>query len=203
MKAVWVDEGNDCDYGTITKHGIKWLFYALTERDPRVTSEYLQQQVNRNYQVGVYTAWNWSEFAGTGTEYAQKTFNLLKKRVPNLKPSFPKVQLNMELHDPQYVIDMVVQWRKLAPNQDTSWTFEGHQAGWMSDNMVKAVKDAKIRLVPQLYSGDMSRVYDSLAECRSLVKRGFPEASVSPFYDAAQLPEWWDGFAFTMGRLPR
>jgi hypothetical protein len=37
---------------------------------------------------------------------------------------------------------------------------------------------------------------------RNLTRRGFPETSVSLFYDAAALPRDWDGFAFTAGRLP-
>jgi hypothetical protein len=37
---------------------------------------------------------------------------------------------------------------------------------------------------------------------RDLTKRGFPESSVSMFYDAAQLGVGWDGYAFTQGRLP-
>ena len=36
----------------------------------------------------------------------------------------------------------------------------------------------------------------------NLVNQGFPRALVTPMYDAAALPDPWDGFAFTQGRLP-
>jgi hypothetical protein len=49
----------------------------------------------------------------------------------------------------------------------------------------------------------MTKTFDTLAMARDLTKRGFPDGLVTPFYDAARLPEYWDGFAFTMGRLPQ
>ena len=49
------------------------------------------------------------------------------------------MQLNVELHDPLYIQDMVVRWRQLRKFRDTSWTMEPMQGGWMSPNMVNAV----------------------------------------------------------------
>jgi hypothetical protein len=48
----------------------------------------------------------------------------------------------------------------------------------------------------------MTQVWDTLAAARDLTKRGFLDAIITPFYDAAKLPEYWNGFAFTQGRLP-
>jgi hypothetical protein len=78
---------------------------------------------------------------------------------------------------------------------------ESMQGGWMDDEMVAAVLKARIRVVPQAYTGDMRPIAQDAA-LRDLLRRGFPETSISLFYDAAALPLDWDGFAFTMGRLP-
>jgi hypothetical protein len=48
----------------------------------------------------------------------------------------------------------------------------------------------------------MDYAVDTLVAARDLTKRGLPDGLITPFYDAARLPYAWDGFAFTMGRLP-
>ena len=58
---------------------------------------------------------------------------------------------------------------------------------------VQGIISLKIRLCPQLYNGAMTEVWDSLAYTRDLTKRGFPDALVSPFYDAKHLPRGWMG----------
>jgi hypothetical protein len=73
--------------------------------------------------------------------------------------------------------------------------------GWMSPTFVQAIVDLRVRVVPQFYLGDMQPVAQDVA-LKDLLVRGFPYALVSGFYDAAALPGRWDGFAFTMGRLP-
>ena len=63
----------------------------------------------------------------------------------------------------------------------------------------------KIRVVPQCYWPDpvtTLKPVDTLVVARDLTKMGLPDALITPFYDAGHLPVAWDGFAFTMGRLP-
>ena len=72
----------------------------------------------------------------------------------------------------------------------------------MNDEFVQTVLNCRVRLAPQLYNGQMTEVWDSLAYSRDLTKAGFPDSIISPFYDAMKLPVGWDGFAFTQGRLP-
>lgn len=71
----------------------------------------------------------------------------------------------------------------------------------MSDDFVRTILDLKVRVVPQSFVSNMNR-RESDQVLRDLTRRGFPESSVSLFYDAANLGSDWDGFAFTMGRLP-
>jgi hypothetical protein len=69
--------------------------------------------------------------------------------------------------------------------------------------MVQAVLAARMRVVPQAYTGNMGHIAEN-AVYLDLLARGFPESSISLFYDAALFPiQEFDGFAFTMGRLPR
>ena len=200
MKFVWVDEGNDPDWEKCERHEIGGYFWAV--QDPRVTKAYLQAAKPRAKVVGVYAAWNWPDFDGKEPEAQADRLHEMVSAVSWHPASSPKVQWNDERHEPDKIIRVLERFRQLEPTSDLSWTLEGHQSGWMSAAFIARLLACKVRVVPQLYSGDMSRVYDSLGEARNLVKRGIPDGVISPFYDAARLPEWWDGFAFTMGRLP-
>jgi hypothetical protein len=211
MRYLWVDEGNNPDWDTVARHDITGLFFAI--RDPRVTQAYLIDVrergkalgVNggRGYAVGVYVGHGWTEFSGDGATFARKVSDKLGTIVPITSgQSFPKVQLNVEQHDPQFIQDMVVAWRKLRKYRDTSWTMEGMQGGWMTDNMVKAVKAARIRVVPQTFTGDMTP-QDVDAVIKNLTDRGFEKARITPFRDARLIKPSEQGFYFTMGRLPR
>lgn len=204
MKAVWVDAGNDANWEKLAQHGITAEFYAAND-PPEDVRRRLGESKNRKHGSGVYTAWNWIEDE-RGETYAEWTNGLVLQIVPSPTPSFPKVQLDHEEHDPDQILRMLRRWRELRPTTDTSWTFEGWQAGWMSDAFVKEVISHRVRLVPQLYTGDMREGYiiryDSLACVRELTKRGFPDTLISPHYDARALPYGWDGFCFTQGRLP-
>ena len=202
MRALWVDSGNDPDFAKVVAHDIDGLYFDLF--DPRITQTYLQVLVDQGYKVGVYMASNWEEFVGkTPDEVA----GIVAKRVREIagakKPptSFPKVQFDLEEHNEDFVADVLEAWRALLPYQDTSWTMEGFQGGWMSDSFVKRVLACKVRVVPQAYMGNMNSTAEDMV-LRDLLRRCFPENIVTLFYDAAHLPIGWNGFAFTQGRLP-
>lgn len=172
------------------------LFFPVS--DPVIDVRRRCQQAKvLGYAPGLYMAWNWSEFDGLdGTTMADKMHGL----VAGVNAA-TKVQFNIELHDPELIADCLERWRALNPKTDTSWTMEGFQGGWMTPEFVKRVLACKVRLVPQAYTGPMAAT-DTLAVARDLTKRGIPDSIISPFYDAAKLPLYWDGFAFTQGRLP-
>lgn len=196
MKALWIDSGNDANYVALAAHGITHAFYDMF--DPRVTKTYLLDVESRRYKVGLYMVTNWEQFAGrTPYEIAEIT----SARVNKVGLLRTKVQLDMEEHDPDKIIKVLRHWRKLQPFRDTSWTMESFQGGWMSPLFVDEITDLKIRVVPQYYRGDMSPVAEDVG-LKDMLKAGFPYTSVTGFYDAAALPGGWEGFAFTMGRLP-
>jgi len=93
--------------------------------------------------------------------------------------------------------------RKQLPNVNISWTMEAGQAGWMNDVAFRdAIISLRIRLVVQCYNGAMTEVWDTWAYLKTLYDGGYPASILTPFYDAAHLPHGWDGYAFTLGRLP-
>ena len=200
MKALWIDAGNDPDWQKLAGHGIRIVYLPVT--DPVADVKRRMAEIRqRKLVVGLYSAWNWLP-GNDGAAFAEWTHDHVSNLVPNATPSYPKVQLDNEVHDPAQILAMLRRWRALRPKQDTSWTFEGMQGGWMSPAFVSEVTSLRVRLVPQLYNGAMTQAWDSLTNARDLTKRGFPDALISPFYDAARLPVGWDGFCFTQGRLP-
>ena len=202
MRFVWVDTNNDADLAAGSRHGINGYFFDLF--DPKVTQAALQSLVAKGVSVGVYMASNWPQFDGLPGPRVAEVVNARVKQIAgvSLRASFPKVQFDLEKHDPEMIAATFRRWRELRPNQDTSWTMEPFQSGWMSPEFVSAVLAARVRVVPQLYLGNMQPAAADMV-LRRMLQAGFPENIISGFYDAAALPAGWDGFAFTQGRLPQ
>lgn len=206
MRYVWTDAGDDPSWHIGDKWGINGYFMPMF--DSLTTREFLRDEIQaRGHVAGIYLGHNW--FPGlTPAQLAAKVNTEFKRvSVPNLK-----VQFNIENHDPDYVVQTLEAWRKLQPKVGTSWSMEGMQGGWMGPKLrpgeapapgsfVARVLATRVRLVPQTFTGDMRR-QESDVVLRDLMRRGFPENIISPFYDAKQLGIGWDGYAFTMGRLP-
>ena len=203
VRYLWVDSGNDPNWAKVEEHDIDGLFFDIF--DPRVTSIYLANVKAKGYAVGVYMVTNWPQFQGKTPEQIAEIVSARVKEITGAgvtTPSFPKVQFDMEEHDPDKIIRVLRKWRELRPRQDTSWTMESFQGGWMSRDFVYEVVNLKIRVVPQYYKGNMDRVAQDVG-LKDMLSAGFPYQLVTGFYDAADLPLFnWDGFAFTMGRLP-
>lgn len=193
MRAIWVDEGNSPHWDKLAAHQITWVFISLHDS---LLNQRLEQIKARGLVPGVYAAWGW--YPGTGgAEFAEKVHADLKA-----KTAVPvRVQLNDEIHDPARIGAMLTRWRQLRPTTATSWTLEGHQGGWFTPQLVQTIIKTKVRVVPQCYSGPMEPT-DTLAAVRDITRRGVPDSMVTPFHDAAALRPWWDGWAFTQGRLP-
>lgn len=202
MRAVWVDAGNDPQWEKLAAHAITWVFLPVSDPVADVRRR-LNDIKARGLRGGLYSAWNWYPEDGAG--YAEVMHDRVKEIAPTATPSWPKVQLDDETHDPARIAALLERWRQLRPKTDTSWTLECMQGGWMPPEFVAEVVSRKVRVVPQCYGGQDGRIdyaVDTLVAARDLTKRGFPDALVTPMYDGARLPAMWDGFVFTMGRLP-
>lgn len=199
MRGVWVDAGNDPVWEKIDAAGIRWVYFPLSDPVDDVRRRLLEAK-RRGYIGGVYTAWNWYGDP-SGAAFAETVHRALQHVAPDATNHWPKVMLDDERHEPSTILALLRRWRQLRPNTDTAWTFESMQGGWMAPDFVAGVVERRVRLVPQCYQGPMLAV-DALTVARDLTARGYPDPLISPFYDAAHLPALWQGFAFTMGRLP-
>lgn len=199
MRAVWVDAGNDPVWERLAAYGITRLYFPTSDPTADVARR-LADTKARGLTGGLYSAWNW--YPGlTGAEYADEVHERVQQIAPAATNTWPKIMLDDEEHDPDRILEMLRRWRQLRPGTDTAWTLEAFQGGWMSPAFVQELVTFKVRVAPQCYVGGMEPVC-TLAAARDLTKRGIPDSLVTPFYDAAQLPVGWDGFAFTQGRLP-
>lgn len=203
MRFTWTVAGDDPDYGNCKAHGINGLFAPMF--DSLTTNAYLRGFQQQGFKAGLYVGHNWFPEKGplalashVVTEYMRLT------RAQGGAPALAGVRLmmNLEQHNPVFILKCLTSIRGLLPKVGLSWSPEGMQGGWMSDEFVAGILVLKIRVVPQAFIGTMQRV-ESDQTLRDLLDRGFPESSVSVFYDAAQLGVNWDGYAFTEGRLPR
>lgn len=204
MRFIWTVAGDDPDYGNCKAHGINGLFAPLF--DSLTSYMYLTEFQARGFTAGLYLGHHWFPNL-TALQLANKTadeyLRLTKSQgegAPALKDV--RLMLNLEEHDPVFVLAVITQVRKRLPKVGVSWSPEGMQGGWMSDAFVQGVLAQRVRVVPQAFIGNMARV-ESDQTLRDLLDRGFPASSISIFYDASQLGVNWDGYAFTEGRLPR
>lgn len=209
MRFAWTVVGDDPDFNQGNKYGIDGYFYPMF--DSLTTPERLRDTQARGYVIGIYLGHNW--LPGKSPAEIASTVSAEFKRLttkPGVAVKNLRVQLNFEEHDPVLILERLQAWRALRPTVGTSWSMEGMQGGWMgpvvtpttpASDFVRDVLAQRVRLVPQTFTGDMRR-QESAEVLRDLIQRGFPENIISPFYDAAQLGLEWDGYAFTMGRLP-
>jgi len=200
VRVVWVDAGNDDDPAKLKPLG---AVPAFDVREPRLTREYLSQRFQSYGAVYVYAAASWYPSLG-GKGFATAASQRLSTIMDGPSaPDFPSVCLDIETDDIRgYLLPALTQWRKHRADRVTDLTIEGHKGGlFTAADVINTV--AKVRYVlPQCYNGAMTQVWDSFAMAYDLWDAGFPVAKVRPFYDAAHLPEWWDGYAFTQGSLP-
>lgn len=203
MRIAWTVAGDDPDFGQGDKYGIDGYYYpifdSLTTPERLVaTSAYGGGRI-----IGVHMGHNW--LPGYSPAQLAAAMNQEYKRLTGNGTinSKLRVMFNMEEHDPEKIAATMEAWRALPgrKNVGTAWSPEGMQGGWMSDTFVARLLACKVRIVPQTFYGNMQRIEGDQV-LRDLTRRGFPENIVSLFYDGAQLGAEWDGFAFTMGRLP-
>lgn len=196
MRACWVDAGQEPEVAALIRHKMTAAFFPINDPLANLRA-HLTMTTNAGLTCGLYVAWNWYP-ALTGAELAEEVHERVVLIVPTGRV---KVQFDIEAHDPDYILDCLRRWRLIRPKQDTSWTLESFQGGWMTPEFVAEIVALKVRVVPQYYGGDMTPFAADMA-LRDLTRRGFPEALVTGFYDAAALPYRWDGYCLSQGRLP-
>jgi hypothetical protein len=197
MRYCWVDAGNDPNYDKGDLHSIEGWFMPLW--DARTTKGRLLDIQARGFSPGVYVGHGWVSIDDP-QQYADRVYAEYQRVfVPYLR-----LQVNLEQHEPEKIAQTLEALRAKKTGMQLSWTLEGMQGGW-AGSIAARVQAAKVRVVPQSFWGASGRIDGRYAEdmvLRDLTRRGYSESLVSLFYDAKALPRDWQGFAFTMGRLP-
>jgi len=223
MRFVWAVEGDDPDYGNCRANGITGIFAPMFDR--LTDKMYLRRFIAEGFIPGLYVGHNWFPQLGPN-ELAAKVIAEYKRLTfasGEGDPALPNVRLmmNLEQHDPVFILSNLTQIRKALPKLGLSWSPEGMQGGWMSPDFVSKIVALKVRVVPQTFVGSMANLDDRGANpgkfytdvrrsIRSenqirdnLTDRGFPVSSISLFHDGAWLTSTAEGYVFTEGRLPR
>lgn len=202
FRACWIDQGNGPDYAKFAANAITWPYFDI--RDPRLTPAYLDGVIAHAGidGAGVYVAWNWPELAGKTPAQVADWIDLRLRAIGWL--GNPPVCFDAETDNTGYVAETLRVFRVLRPKRTIDYTLEGHKGGiWSGAVVARQIVSAVCRyVVPQCYNGAMTQTWDTYAMTADLVSAGFPFAELRPFYDAAHLPVWWSGYAFSQGRLP-
>lgn len=209
MRAVYVDEGNDAAYHVLDANLITDPYYSV--RDPRVDLPYLLQVRDlHNMRPGLYacsqgTGWP-NPTTHSGPAFADWVYQKVQKEIaPGTAGPFPKVILNCETHDADWIIAMLKRWRSKSPRRETYWSPEGRQAGLFSKAQIQALNDLNVGVAPQAYTGDNQTPYvpHLPGVIDEWIKVGLRPELLWLTWDGAwkPLPYNWQGFVFTQGRM--
>jgi hypothetical protein len=198
VRACWLDAGENPNGVVLDPHGITEICWDA--HAPFTTMEKIDGWRSK-YAQRIYVAQNWNGLSADGL--ATYTSNLVNelggdRPTPNGRLG---VDVNIELHDPVYMLAFLAAWRKLRPQRDTRWLLEGLQGGWFAKTLVDTVNaDPNLRVLGEAFAGDMYP-YDPDAVRSNLVNYGIARGRAAVVYDAAKLGAYWDGCCFTQGRL--
>lgn len=200
MRYAWVDSNHNPRNDLASQFGIDGWFFD--PRDPRVTKQYLVDNCQAKFRVaGIYIGHAWGELGPTPQSFVDRATDWL---APLRKSNgFPKVQWDLEQHDPDFILAVLRLWRARWLWQETSWTLEPGQGGLFGPDFITEVtQKLRVRVVPQLFGGPMLP-FDARYVFEDLTSRGWPASSISFCHDGALLHQGWSGFAFTMNRMDR
>lgn len=215
MNAWWIDEGNGADWTKARQYGLDAPYFSI--RDVNVVT-YLADAHAHTGKGGVYFAWNWypnlsgRTLADVVSHELETIIEGLEAKAIDTPAAFPAVCANLE-DDANlqgdawvdYVVAFCQRWRQHRQKRVTDWAFSAHKAGLFASrpSAVSAISSAIVGVVTELYAGANYYPQDGVRLALDLVQVGFPASLIHGFYDGAKpLPEWWDGYVFTQGRLP-
>lgn len=205
MKAVFCDalKGSWPNWAKFKGYDITRIYIGGEEKKADGSSRLLELVSgikSQGFEAGIYRDPSWGDL--TAVQLAQKAHqDLTAAGCPTTQPC--SYMFDVEYHNPQYVIDLLTEWRKPRPFRDTQWTFEPFQGGWFSDAMVAKVQaDTRLILLPQTYLGK-PEMYPCAPDAvkQDITVRGLTRVEL--FYDG-QLgaPVGFQGAIFTDVRLP-
>lgn len=217
MKAIWVEQGDSIPFGLYRSLGISHIYLDI---QPWWDTVNRAAEVRwQGFTLGLYWG-HWpslpEQAAGPAT-LAKHCSDLIsgyeKEWRAKKLPVQCEFQVDLEDHDSSYIENFIKEWRKVRPLKVSSWTLESWQGGeytWMEKSLIDTINaDVNLKVVPQLYNGNMDVVYDSNAVAKNLrntrspgeLRGGIQEDRIQFFYDAVKAPVGWDGYLYTNRRI--
>ncbi len=203
-RAAWVRPGGPRipSGAVISKYRLETLYWDAT--DPVLTPAFLDE-MRKFCKVGFTRDPNWGNLSAV--DLARTMDADLVRLGSDNKQCYVIADIEaMWKRTAQYVVDWLVEWRKLRPTRVTAWTTEPLQGGTVSDVLAARINsDVNLIVVPQLYDLNMvlypeGAVAMEMAQAQG--RRDISRFKIKCYYDAAKLPSDWDGIAFDFARLP-
>ena len=187
MRTVWIDVSQEANDSLLKSHGITRAYFDCRDAPKTTTLE-----------RGIYRVQSWFD---ESPEVFAKNLSDDVKRWGGDPYKQLAVHANIEIHDPGYIVAFLKAWRSRRPVRETAILIEGFQGGWFTPAMRAAVnQDANLQVQAEAYTGSMEPF--NADEVRSnLIDYGLARGKSAVVYDAARLPQYWDGTAFTQQRL--
>lgn len=203
-RSVWCDAGTDPDPAKLADAGITVPFldarWVGTKADPLAYLKWVRGLAGMT-TAGLYLCdpWQWTGPPTDPEAWADWAYDLVQHRcAPGTGGDFPRVDLNYEHDDPEWLVAMLRRWRAHSPRRTTAFVVQAHKASIYAP-VAAVLNTLRVTVKPECWLGEMVRV-ESSAELEAWQYAGV--ALVEPMLDAKQLGAYWMGTAFTMGRLP-
>lgn len=203
-RGVWID-GGDPAYHVLEEELVSLVLFDV--RDPRLTAAYLRDVLTKIPRVGLFVCSQgegWPSSDSTAPRaWADYAYREIQRVADSLGPQGGQIRacLNCETHEVAWILAMLKRWRSHSPRRGTVWTMEGNQAEPFIPHAAE-LRERSIDVGPQAYLGAM-RPQDRIESGHEVSAWGkiVGVDRVVPFLDAAALGHWWEGVAFTQGRL--
>jgi hypothetical protein len=172
-----------------------------------IDAAFAKQIRDWGYEMGLMQDPIWDNYNLTPEDWINKRVNpniaRLAPKGPDGKRPQLAVMLDIERHDEAWVRQALTEFRRTNPGRNVIWTMEYHQGGWFSPDLVSLINGyPQLRVLPQLYYGDMSNCIDSHAAARDLYtlggavtqEAGIQDNRLGFFYSLrVPIPHDWDG----------
>jgi hypothetical protein len=180
----------------LKRAGVQRLYYEAN--NPQIDAPFFNQLRQWGYEVGSMRDPSWDGYRDTPTQFIAKVNGDIARFAPkNAQGRRPQlaIMLDIERHDPAYVLACLEAFRDTQPGRNVIWTCEYHQAGWFPPDLIDAINGyPQLRVLPQCYWGSMEGVVSDAAALRDLTSVGVHDGQVCFFYSCREaIPHDWNG----------
>jgi hypothetical protein len=206
QRGVWID-GGDPAYHVLADALVTLVLFDV--RDPRLNPTYIADVLTKVERVGLFVCSQgegWPDAKTTSpADWAKFAYQKIQALAGPMGEQGKSIRacLNCETHDVQWILRMFSAWRRHSPHRITVWSMEANQADLFEDHALE-LRGRSIIAGPQCYvvvPGDPMARVESGHEVAAWSKIMGSADRVAPFLDGAKLGHWWEGIAFTQGRL--